>query len=101
MFTVDVANGDDTKVMIEAAWGLGEYVVQGIVTPDCYWVNKADLTVAKKDIVMQKIMWARKKGGGCEEQTVPLEKQVVNLHTNKKSVFYMMDKHFYPCHLCI
>ena len=75
MFTVDVANGDDTKVMIEAAWGLGEYVVQGIVTPDCYWVNKADLTVAKKDIVMQKIMWARKKGGGCEEQTVPLEKQ--------------------------
>ena len=75
MFTVDVANGDDTKIMIEAAWGLGEYVVQGVVTPDCYWVNKEDVAILQKDVVRQDVMWARKKGSGCEEQKVPKERQ--------------------------
>jgi phosphoenolpyruvate synthase len=70
MFTVDVANGDDTQIMIEAAWGLGEYVVQGVVTPDCYWVKKDSLEILRKDVISQEVMWARKKGGGCEEQKV-------------------------------
>ena len=29
MFTVNVATGDDKNILIEGAWGLGEYVVQG------------------------------------------------------------------------
>ena len=41
MFTVNVATGDDQNILIEGAWGLGEYVVQGTVTPDNYTVNKA------------------------------------------------------------
>jgi pyruvate,water dikinase len=37
MFTVNVATGNDAKNrMIEGAYGLGEYVVQGTVTPDSY-----------------------------------------------------------------
>ena len=36
MFTVNVATGDDKNILIEGAWGLGEYVVQGTVTPDNY-----------------------------------------------------------------
>lgn len=28
MFTVNVATGDDNNILIEAAFGLGEYVVQ-------------------------------------------------------------------------
>ena len=36
MFTVNVATGDDNNILIEAAFGLGEYVVQGTVTPDNY-----------------------------------------------------------------
>lgn len=75
MFTVDVANGDDTQIMIEAAWGLGEYVVQGVVTPDCYWVKKDTLEIVRKDVTRQEVLWARKKGGGCEEQKVPKERQ--------------------------
>ena len=42
MFTVNVATGDDNNILIEAAFGLGEYVVQGTVTPDNYTISKHD-----------------------------------------------------------
>ena len=34
MFTADPVTGDDTAITINAAWGLGEAVVGGEVTPD-------------------------------------------------------------------
>ncbi len=40
MFTVDTETGFPHTVVINAAWGLGESVVQGSVTPDQYTVYK-------------------------------------------------------------
>ncbi len=40
MFTIDTETGFDKVVMINAAWGLGETVVQGTVNPDEYAVFK-------------------------------------------------------------
>ncbi len=40
MFTIDTETGFPDVVIINAAWGLGEYVVQGAVTPDEYRVFK-------------------------------------------------------------
>ena len=40
MFTVDPATGDPTRIVIEAALGLGEVVVSGAVEPDTYVVAK-------------------------------------------------------------
>ncbi len=71
MFTVNLANGDDSNIMIEAAYGLGEYVVQGIVTPDEYIVSKSDNKIISKTVNKQDVKFARKPGGDCEEQTVP------------------------------
>jgi pyruvate,water dikinase len=48
MFTVNVANGEDKNVLIEGAYGLGEYVVQGTVTPDDYLVSKDKLEILEK-----------------------------------------------------
>lgn len=45
-FTLDPSSGDDSAVWINAAWGLGESVVDGTVTPDVYVVPKADLRVS-------------------------------------------------------
>lgn len=42
MFTLNVANGDSSVILIEAGYGLGEYVVQGKITPDEYLVRKSD-----------------------------------------------------------
>jgi pyruvate,water dikinase len=73
MFTVDVATGNDNHVLIEGAWGLGEYIVQGTVTPDSYLVRKNDLTIERKDIHEKPVMLVRKPEGGCEERKVPTE----------------------------
>ena len=43
MFTIDTENGFPNVVVINAAWGLGETVVQGSVTPDEYVVFKPPL----------------------------------------------------------
>jgi pyruvate, water dikinase len=40
MFSIDTESGFDRVVLINAAWGLGENVVQGAVTPDEYQVFK-------------------------------------------------------------
>ncbi len=40
MFTIDTESGFPHVVVINAAWGLGENVVQGTVTPDEYMVFK-------------------------------------------------------------
>lgn len=40
MFTVNLATGADDSIMIEGSWGLGEYIVQGTVTPDnLLWIK--------------------------------------------------------------
>lgn len=40
MFSIDTETGFDKVVLIDAAWGLGENVVQGAVDPDAYQVFK-------------------------------------------------------------
>ncbi|MDY4919911.1 MAG: phosphoenolpyruvate synthase [Phascolarctobacterium sp.] len=75
MFTVNVATGDDKNILIEGAWGLGEYVVQGTVTPDNYTINKASGEIVEKNVNAQDIKLVRKETGDCEEVMVPLDEQ--------------------------
>lgn len=54
MFTLDPVTGDRSKVVIEGAWGLGEGVVSGAVTPSRFIVDKVtgervQTTVAPQD----------------------------------------------------
>lgn len=74
MFTVDLATGSDKNIMIEGAWGLGEYVVQGTVTPDNFIIEKETLAIKDKVINEKPVMLTRKPGSGVEEQTVPADK---------------------------
>jgi len=71
MFTIDVSNGDESVIVIEGAYGLGEYIVKGSVTPDDYYVDKGTLRIVKKTIATKNIMLVRKPDGGTEELQVP------------------------------
>ncbi|MFH2063117.1 MAG: phosphoenolpyruvate synthase [bacterium] len=51
MFTVDTESGFRDVVLINAAYGLGESVVQGKVNPDQYFVFKPPLRDGKRPIV--------------------------------------------------
>lgn len=48
--SLDPLNGDRTKIVIDASWGLGEMVVSGIVTPDNYTVEKVMEQIIKRVI---------------------------------------------------
>lgn len=103
MFTVDLVTGDDSTITIEGAWGLGEYVVQGTVTPDNFKVRKDDLSIISKMINTKPVQLVRKPGGDCEEQLVPIDeqkKQVISDEQVKELASYAkaIEKH-YGCYM--
>ena len=73
MFTSHPSTGDP-RMIIEAAWGLGEAVVSGAVSPDNYVVTRGgeplEVTVSDK-----KVMHVRGDGGTTEERSVPEDRR--------------------------
>ncbi|HET7563683.1 MAG TPA: PEP/pyruvate-binding domain-containing protein, partial [Gemmatimonadaceae bacterium] len=63
MFTVDPATHDPTRIVIEAAWGLGEVVVGGQVTPDHYVMDKKTLATLTADVAHKDFLLTRRPGG--------------------------------------
>ena len=74
MFTAHPVDGSPV-IIIEAAYGLGEAVVSGMVTPDEYVVDKKTLRIKEKKISKQRKMVVQKPEGGTEEVDVPEELQ--------------------------
>jgi phosphoenolpyruvate synthase/pyruvate phosphate dikinase len=69
MFTANPLNGDRDEVVINAAWGLGEAVVGGAVTPDTITVNKLDGGLIRRDTAEKLVMTVRTESS-TEEQPV-------------------------------
>ncbi len=55
MFTINPITHQKGQVIIEAVWGLGEYIVQGEVTPDTYLVDKNNLEILSKRVEKQEV----------------------------------------------
>jgi pyruvate,water dikinase len=75
MFTSDPSTGEPV-VTIEAAWGLGEAVVSGAVTPDNYTVEPGSGDVREKTVATKKIMHVRDpETGETVERAVPEDRR--------------------------
>ncbi|MFN3281572.1 MAG: phosphoenolpyruvate synthase [Tabrizicola sp.] len=59
MFSIDTESGFDKVVLITAAWGLGENVVQGAVSPDEYEVFKPFLARKSLTPILKKSLGAK------------------------------------------
>jgi pyruvate,water dikinase len=66
MFTANPVNGKRDELVVNAAWGLGEAVVSGVVTPDTITVQKATGRVLQQEIAAKSLMTVRKEGGTSE-----------------------------------
>ncbi len=55
MFTLDTESGFDQVVLINAAYGLGETVVQGAVNPDEFYVYKPALQQGKSAVIRRNL----------------------------------------------
>jgi pyruvate,water dikinase len=54
IFTLDTETGFPGVVVISAAWGLGENVVQGLVNPDKYLIFKPLLSDQRRCPIIEK-----------------------------------------------
>jgi phosphohistidine swiveling domain-containing protein len=70
MFTANPVNGKRDELVISAAWGLGEAVVGGKVTPDNLIVEKASFRVISRETTSKEVMTIR-ANAGTQEQPVP------------------------------
>jgi pyruvate,water dikinase len=84
-FTVDPNTGDVSRVVLEGNWGAGESVVQGIVMPDTFFVNKKTLEVEEKR-VNRKLRQFVLKEQGTKEEDVPPEKQNLPCLSDEEAV---------------
>ncbi|MFH1111845.1 MAG: phosphoenolpyruvate synthase [Patescibacteria group bacterium] len=55
MFTIDTESGFRDVVLINSAWGLGEFVVKGVVNPDEFYIFKPTLKQGHKAIISKKL----------------------------------------------
>lgn len=55
MFTIDTESGFKDTVVINSVWGLGEYIVKGVVNPDEYLVFKPTYKLGFQSIISQKL----------------------------------------------
>jgi pyruvate,water dikinase len=66
MFTVNPVNGRRDEILINAAWGLGEALVSGLVTPDTVAVRKASEAIICREIAEKRLMTVRTEQGTKE-----------------------------------
>ncbi len=59
MFTANPVTNDRNEIMINGAWGLGEAVVSGAVSPDEYIVEKGTWKIKEKYIAEKEVMYVR------------------------------------------
>jgi phosphohistidine swiveling domain-containing protein len=70
LFTANPLTGQRDQAMISAAWGLGEAIVGGLVTPDTLLVDKPTGRVVERQTADKEVMTVL-LGSGTEEQPVP------------------------------
>jgi len=73
-FTVHPVTRDKDQMIIEAGWGLGEAIVQGIITPDSYVLEKSTLKLVDVNVNSQEKQIIKAKNL-TEEKPVPAAKK--------------------------
>ena len=86
MFSVNVANGDASKIVIDSIYGLGEYIVLGKVTPNHFVVDKQSMKIDEKNVVKQTIQLERNPDEGTVEKAVPEELQEKQVLTDEQVI---------------
>ena len=71
VFTAHPDTGNKEIIVIESSWGLGKAIVSGLVTPDCYIVEKRELKIVKRILGRKKIIIETSKKGTIRRDIPP------------------------------
>ena len=76
VMSLDPVNGDRTKIVIDASWGLGEMVVSGVVTPDNFTVEKVLMEIIDRKISDKHVeLIGDAEAGEAVEREVPEDRR--------------------------
>lgn len=75
LFTANPVTGHRRQMVIDGAWGLGESVVSGLVTPD-HWVADGTTGAIIEAQVQRKLTMTVRTATGTEQQPVPEDLQL-------------------------
>lgn len=97
-FTVHPVTRDKDQMIIESCWGLGEALVQGIITPDSYVIEKSTLNIIDINIGDQEKQIVKAKIE-TEEKPVPKNKREKQKLTEKQikelaKICINIEKHY-------
>jgi pyruvate,water dikinase len=70
MFTIEPVTSDNSKIVIEAVYGLGEAIVSGEITPDLYMVEKDGLEIVSKKTAKQEQQLVRNPASDSQETNI-------------------------------
>jgi pyruvate, water dikinase len=70
MFTIDPAGGRADRIVIEGAYGLGESVVSGQVSPDRYVVDKPTRAIVTREVREKELAIEPVAGGGTRTRAL-------------------------------
>ena len=73
MFTIDPASGDADSLVIEGAFGLGESVVSGQVSPDRYVVDKGSRAITVRSVRPKELIIESDDHGGTRKRDLTPE----------------------------
>ena len=82
-FTVHPVTKDKNQMVIEAAWGLGEILVSGKITPDTCVIEKDNLNILDKNINLQEKMIVRSKEGNKTVAIPKIKREKQKLSENQ------------------
>ncbi|MDD4937647.1 MAG: phosphoenolpyruvate synthase [Candidatus Shapirobacteria bacterium] len=74
MFTVNPVTNEKNQIIVETIWGLGEYIVQGKITPDQYIIDKNTWKIISENHVSQNVQLIKSQNE-TKEVIVPKSKQ--------------------------
>lgn len=99
MFTIDPVTNDKERIIVEAVWGLGEFIVGGSVVPDTYVVQKDTFSILSKQVSDQSVQLT-KQGDKTMEIEVPKNKIDVQKLTDEQiikiaKIGQKLQEHYY------
>ncbi len=95
MFTLHPVTGEEDKIVIESAWGLGEYVVGGIVTPDQFVIDKNTFQIISKRIAKkEKALFYDPDSKSNVEVKIPAnEEEMKELKAKYPAIAKLIEEH--------
>lgn len=100
MFTINPVTGDNSEIVIEGNYGLGETVVSGVVNPDDFIVDKKSCVIKERRLARKTIQYLRDpKTGKTVHLDVSEDKQKAPCVTDEEvlrlaEIAKLIEKHY-------